>query len=108
MYTRIARCLPALVREALLDFTGILYISIAICVPVLFNPIKGRFDLRAQFIKQPRLTAPSGVFSHEHQPQRGGISRPVIRRMRYLAEVRRLAYAQLVQNLARLFLSPRV
>ena len=74
----------------------------------MFDPIKGRVDLGTQLIKQARLAAPSGVFSDQHQPERRGINRPIVRRVRYLAQVRHLAYAQLVQNLAGLLLSPWV
>src|SRR5438477_1304348 len=108
VYDPVARVFPALVREALLDFAVILYIPISICVPVLFDPIKGRLDLRAQLIKQPRLTAPGSVFSHENQPERRGVDGPIVRRVRYLPQVGHFSYAQLVQNLAGLFLSPGV
>jgi hypothetical protein len=67
-----------------------------------------RLERRSYSIDQLRVTSPPFVLVEQHQPERRGVDRAVVRRVGNLAGPCQLTLAQLVQDLARLRVAPVV
>ena len=105
---RVGRVLPALVDEAAFGLALVLDEAVAVEVAVVVDPVERRERVGPQLVDQLIVSRPALVLIEQHQPQRRGVDRAVVGRVRDLVGACQLARAQLVQDLARLCVAPVV
>ena len=105
---RVARILPALVEQAQPRPPLVLDEAVAVEVARVVDPGQGRQGVRPQAVEHRVVARPGVRLAQEDQPQRRRIDAAVVGVVRRLAGAGHLARAQLVQDLARLGVVPRV
>src|SRR5439155_4986054 len=97
---RVIRILPALLNQSAISARRVFDKPIAVGVAVFIHPTQRRLNIWPQLLDQPAVTGAIVVCPGEHYEERCGVNRPVITAEGNLSQVRHLAVAQLVQNLA--------
>ncbi len=96
--------LPALVPEARLSIAPlVLDVAVAVAIAVAVDPLERGARVRLERAHEAGVARPALVLVQEHEEERRRVRGAEVRRMRALAEVRELAEANLVQDLAGLF-----
>src|SRR5215216_5795953 len=83
---------------------GVLEESIAITVAPLLDPLQRPFHIWQELTIERLIARPTDRFGEEHDKERCGIDRPIVGRMRDVAETSHLAVAHLMEDLARFLL----
>ena len=105
---RIARILPALVEQAEPRAPLVLDEAVAVEVAGVVDPGQGREGVRPQAVEQRVVARPGIRLAQEDEPQRRRVDAAVVGVVGRLARAGHLAGAQLVQDLARLRVVPRI
>ncbi len=105
---RVARVLPALVEQAKPRAAAVLDEPVAVEVAVAVDPVERRQRVRPQALEQLVVAGPGVDLAEDDEPQRRRIDRAVVGVVRGLPGSGHLAGPQLVEDLARLGVVPRV
>ena len=101
----VPRVLPALVAEALARPRLVLDVAVAVTIAVLVDPGERSGDLVPSPQNERVLAGEAPVLREEDQPERRRVGGAVVGAVRLLAQLRQLAAADLVQDLAGLLVA---
>ena len=96
---------PALVAQPGARAALVFDEAVAVEVAALVQPLERRVDRVAAVVEAVEVAGPHRELRHEQQPERCGVDRPVVRRVRDGAHAGQLPAPQLVHDLARLLLA---
>ena len=105
---RVVGILPALVGETLLGGTIVFDEAIAVGIARAIDPGEGGLDRRPQLPDGGVVAGALRIETREHHEQRRGVDAAVIETEGHLAQPCHLAFAHLVQDLARLGIRGRI
>ena len=99
---------PALIAQAAGTARAIVEQPVPVVVSVLGDPGQRVFDGVSQLVEQREVARPVGVFGEQAEEQRCRVDRAVVAGERRRVDRRHLSQAQLVDDLAGLFLVHRI
>src|SRR5262249_33308129 len=100
--------LPSLVSKTAWRTAQIFDKAVTVEIGVAIDPLEGAVKVRKHVVHQLFVGGPVERLAEKNEPQRRGINGPVIRTERHLPRARHFAFAQLMEDLAWLFVTPVV
>ena len=104
----IPRVLPPLVDQARLGPRAVLDEAVPVHVPVPVDPFEGSADVRQQLLRRGAVARPPVVLREQQDEPRCRVDGAVVRRVWDRPRPRQFAPPDLMEDLARLLVSPRV